>query len=178
MGRPGRWSWPWLGTAKTAGAAGLLVGLVVPVIGLAAGIGLVVYFTGAIVTVVRARWYSHIPYPLVYVAPVIASLALWYAAEACVGTVGAWTSAQRSPHGPPNEADRRMATRRLAPVVWRRAESLVVEAMWRQIRVVGTQAGPRWGACAHCTTGWRLSLLLRRRSCGLEKPVSGLATAC
>lgn len=75
-----RWSWPWLGAAKTAGAAGLLVGLVVPVIGLAAGIGLVVYFTGAVVTVVWARWYSHIPYPLVYVAPVIASLALWYAA--------------------------------------------------------------------------------------------------
>ena len=50
-----------------------------PVIGLAAGIGLVVYFTGAVVTVVWARWYSHIPYPLVYVAPVIASLALWYA---------------------------------------------------------------------------------------------------
>jgi hypothetical protein len=58
------------------GAAGLLVGLVVPLIGLAAGIGLVVYFTGAVVTVVRARWYSHIPYPMLYVAPVIASLAL------------------------------------------------------------------------------------------------------
>jgi hypothetical protein len=68
--------WPWLGAAKTAGAAGLLVGLLVPAIGVLAEIGLVVYFTGAVVTVVRARWYSHIPYPLVYLAPVVASMAL------------------------------------------------------------------------------------------------------
>jgi DoxX-like family len=78
-GVPRRW-WPWLGTAKAAGAAGLLVGLLVPAIGLAAGTCLVVYFAGAVVTVVRARWYSHIPYPLVYVAPVIGSLALWFVA--------------------------------------------------------------------------------------------------
>lgn len=74
-GVPRRW-WPWLGAAKTAGAAGLVVGLVVPAIGLAAAIGLIVYFTGAVVTVVRARWYSHIPYPLMFVAPVVAALAL------------------------------------------------------------------------------------------------------
>lgn len=72
--------WPWLGTAKAAGAAGLLVGLVVPVIGLMAELGLVLYFAGAVVTVVRARWYAHIPYPLVYVAPVVAALALRFAA--------------------------------------------------------------------------------------------------
>jgi len=71
-----RWWRPWLGAAKTAGAVGLLVGLRVPVIGVLAEIGLVVYFTGAVVTVVRARWYSHIPYPLVYLAPVVASMAL------------------------------------------------------------------------------------------------------
>jgi hypothetical protein len=75
-----RWWWPWLGTAKAAGAVGLLFGLLVPAIGLAAAIGLVVYFTGALVTVVRARWYTHIPYPVVFVAPVIASLALRFAA--------------------------------------------------------------------------------------------------
>jgi|SRR5215467_2781153 len=77
-GVPQSW-WPWLGAAKAAGAAGIVVGLFVPVIGLIAGIGLVVYFTGAVVTVVRARFYSHIPYPLVYMAPVVASMALWFA---------------------------------------------------------------------------------------------------
>lgn len=70
-------SWlPWLGAAKAAGAAGLLIGLVVPVIGVMAGIGLVLYFTGAVITVARARWYAHVPFPLVYAAPVIGSLAL------------------------------------------------------------------------------------------------------
>ena len=78
-GIPRSW-WPWLGTAKTAGAAGLLVGLFVPVIGVMAGIALVLYFAGAIITVVRARWYSHIPFPLLYVAPVVGSLALGFAA--------------------------------------------------------------------------------------------------
>jgi hypothetical protein len=77
-GVPRSW-WPWLASAKTAGAAGLLAGLFVPVIGVLAGICLVLYFTGAVITVIRARWYSHIPYPLVYVTPVIASLALKFA---------------------------------------------------------------------------------------------------
>ena len=76
-GVPRSW-WSWLGAAKAAGAAGLLFGLFVPVIGVMAGIGLVLYFAGAIV--VRARWFSHIPFPLVYVAPVVASLALGFAA--------------------------------------------------------------------------------------------------
>jgi hypothetical protein len=76
---PRSW-WPWLATAKAAGAAGLLVGLFVPVIGVMAGIGLVLYFAGAVITVVRARWFSHIPYPLLYMAPVVASLALRLAA--------------------------------------------------------------------------------------------------
>jgi hypothetical protein len=74
-GVPRSW-WPWLGAAKLAGAVGLVVGLFVPVIGVAAGVGLVLYFTGAVVTVVRARWYAHIPFPMVYAAPVIAALAL------------------------------------------------------------------------------------------------------
>jgi hypothetical protein len=72
---PRRW-WPWLGTAKAAGAAGLLVGLVVPLVGVLAASGLVLYFAGAVATVVRARYYAHIPYPVVFVAPVVASLAL------------------------------------------------------------------------------------------------------
>jgi multisubunit Na+/H+ antiporter MnhC subunit len=53
-----------------------VVGLFVPVIGVAAGIGLVLYFTGAVATVIRARWYAHIPFPLLYAAPVVAALVL------------------------------------------------------------------------------------------------------
>ncbi|MGH3556289.1 MAG: DoxX family protein [Mycobacterium sp.] len=72
-------SWlPWLGTAKAAGAAGLLVGLFVPVIGVMAGVCLVLYFTGAVITVIRARWYSHVAYPLMYAVPVAAALALGF----------------------------------------------------------------------------------------------------
>ncbi|GGT34426.1 DoxX family protein [Streptomyces chromofuscus] len=74
-GVPRGW-WPWLGAAKAAGAAGLLAGLAVPVVGVAAGIGLVLYFTGAVVTVLRARWFSHVPFPLLYAAPVVGSLML------------------------------------------------------------------------------------------------------
>lgn len=78
-GVPRAW-WLWLGTAKAAGAAGLLAGLFVPVIGVLAGIGLVLYFTGAVLTVARARSYSHIPFPLLYLAPVVVSMALGFAA--------------------------------------------------------------------------------------------------
>ncbi|MFJ1758856.1 DoxX family protein [Amycolatopsis sp. NPDC088138] len=74
-GVPRSW-WPWLGTAKAAGAVGLVVGLFVPVIGVAAGIGLVLYFTGAVITVARAKSYAHLVFPVVYMAPVVASLAL------------------------------------------------------------------------------------------------------
>ncbi|WP_409236741.1 DoxX family protein [Streptomyces sp. PA5.6] len=71
---------PWLGTAKAAGALGLVAGLFVPVVGAVAGIALVLYFAGAVVTVVRARWYTHIPFPLMYAAPVIGALTLGLAA--------------------------------------------------------------------------------------------------
>ncbi len=72
-GVPRAW-WPWLGTAKAAGAVGLLAGLVVPVVGVLAAVALVLYFAGAVVTVVRAGSYSHVPFPLVYMAPVVGSL--------------------------------------------------------------------------------------------------------
>lgn len=74
-GVPRSW-WPWLATAKGAGALGLVAGLFVPVVGVAAGVGLVLYFTGAVITVLRARWYSHIPVPLIYMAPAAASIVL------------------------------------------------------------------------------------------------------
>ncbi|MFE0154433.1 DoxX family protein [Nonomuraea sp. NPDC059007] len=78
-GVPRSW-WPWLGAAKAAGSVGLLAGLFVPVIGLLAGIGLVLYFAGAVVTVLRARSYSTVVYPLLYMGPVIAALTLGFIA--------------------------------------------------------------------------------------------------
>jgi hypothetical protein len=71
-GVPRSW-WPWLGAAKALGAAGLLVGLAVPTVGMAAAAGLTVYFTGAVITVVRARAFGHIPYPILYGAPALAA---------------------------------------------------------------------------------------------------------
>ncbi|MEV0440840.1 DoxX family protein [Streptomyces spectabilis] len=78
-GVPQSW-WTPLGLAKTAGAVGLLVGLAVPAIGVAAGIGLILYFGGAVVTVLRARSYKTVAFPVLYLAPVVAALALGHAA--------------------------------------------------------------------------------------------------
>lgn len=78
-GVPVSW-WHWLAAAKAAGAIGLLVGLAVPAVGVAAAIGLILYFTGATVTVARARRYSHVGAPVMYVLPVIAAFAFGLAA--------------------------------------------------------------------------------------------------
>ncbi|MGX1547042.1 DoxX family protein [Streptomyces adustus] len=74
-GVPRSW-WTPLGLAKAAGAVGLLAGLLVRPLGVLAGIGLVLYFAGAVATVVRARWFSHVPFPLLYAAPAAASVVL------------------------------------------------------------------------------------------------------
>jgi hypothetical protein len=74
-GVPESW-WNWLGTAKAAGAAGLLAGLFWPPIGIAAAIGLVLYFGGALITVARARSYAHLAFPMLYLAPVVVSVLL------------------------------------------------------------------------------------------------------
>lgn len=58
------WALMPLAAIKAAGALGLLAGLVFPAIGLAAAVGLVLYFVGAVITIVRARWYAHLPYPM------------------------------------------------------------------------------------------------------------------
>ena len=68
-----RAAWPWLGTAKLLGAIGLLVGLRVPAVGIAAAVALVLYFVGAVVTVLRAKAWAHVPFPLLYLAPAAAS---------------------------------------------------------------------------------------------------------
>ncbi|MEV0298771.1 DoxX family protein [Nocardia sp. NPDC050710] len=78
-GVPESW-WTWLGLAKAAGAIGLIVGLWLPVIGILAAIGVVLYFAGAVVTIIRARSYAHIPFPLLYMIPVIAAAGLGLAA--------------------------------------------------------------------------------------------------
>jgi hypothetical protein len=56
-GVPESWMTP-LGILKAAGALGLLAGIGVPVIGMAAAIGLIIFFVGAIFTHLRARDYS------------------------------------------------------------------------------------------------------------------------
>ena len=78
-GVPRSW-WTWLGLAKAAGAAGLLIGLAVPVVGVLAGVCLAVYFAGAVITVLRARSYQTVAFPLLYLAPVVATLAVGSAA--------------------------------------------------------------------------------------------------
>jgi hypothetical protein len=68
---------PMLGALKLAGAIGLIVGLLgVRVIGIAAAVGLVLFFVGAVVTHVRARAFATIVGPGVFLALAIASLAL------------------------------------------------------------------------------------------------------
>ncbi|WP_328388498.1 DoxX family protein [Nocardia sp. NBC_00416] len=74
-GVPRSW-WNWLASAKTAGALGLLAGFALPPVGIAAAIGLIVYFLGATATALRARSYDTAVFPLLYLAPVVATLAL------------------------------------------------------------------------------------------------------
>lgn len=75
LGVPERWLTT-LGVLKALGALGLLAGIAVPPIGVAAAAGLVVFFAGAIVTAVRARWSAHVPYPLVWLLFAAGSLVL------------------------------------------------------------------------------------------------------
>lgn len=66
-----------LGVLKAAGAVGLIAGLLgVPVIGLAAGVGLVLFFIGAVAFHVRYRVFGNIAYPLVFLALAVATLTL------------------------------------------------------------------------------------------------------
>jgi DoxX-like protein len=84
---PRSW-WPWLAAAKAAGSVGLVVGMFVPVIGELAAVCLVLYFVGAIITTIRVHWYSHIKIPLIYMAPVVAALALGFGARWPHWTIG------------------------------------------------------------------------------------------
>jgi DoxX-like family len=75
LGVPRSWMLP-LGALKAAGALGLLAGFGVPLIGVAASVGLFLFFVGAIVTALRAHWYAHIRYPAAFLTLPVGSLVL------------------------------------------------------------------------------------------------------
>lgn len=76
VGTPPGWL-PWLATAKAVGAVGLLLGLLgVRPLGIAAAVGLVLFFTGALVVHFRARVFHNIAFPGTYFALAVGSLAL------------------------------------------------------------------------------------------------------
>ncbi|NKY37864.1 DoxX family protein [Nocardia speluncae] len=74
-GVPRSW-WNRLAAAKTAGALGLVAGFALPALGIAAAVGLILYFLGANATALRARSYKTSVFPLLYLLPVAATLAL------------------------------------------------------------------------------------------------------
>jgi len=76
VGVPRSWL-PTLATLKAAGAAGLLLGLLgLHVLGVAAAIGLVAFFVGAVATHLRARVLHNLAFPGTYLALAVASLVL------------------------------------------------------------------------------------------------------
>ncbi|MBF6213407.1 DoxX family protein [Nocardia puris] len=78
-------SLPYLATLKLAGAVGLAAGLATaPWLGVAAGIGLVLFFVGAVGAHVRARVFYNIAFPGVYLVLAAASTA--YMAHAANGS--------------------------------------------------------------------------------------------
>src|SRR5258706_11951823 len=70
-GVPLHW-FPFLATLEIAGALGVLIGVVWVPLGLAAGIGLVLYFLGAIIAHVRVRDFTGISHP---VLPLVLAMA-------------------------------------------------------------------------------------------------------
>ncbi|MDA0566288.1 DoxX family protein [Streptomonospora sp. S1-112] len=67
---------PWLALLEGAGTAGLVVGLLgLPLVGLAAATGLVLFFVGAVTAHVRARVLHNIAFPGVFLGLAAAALA-------------------------------------------------------------------------------------------------------
>ena len=76
VGVPRSWL-PALGAVKLAGAAGLVVGLLgLRALGIAAAVGLVLFFVGAVVTHFRAHVLYNIAFPGAFLCLSAASLAL------------------------------------------------------------------------------------------------------
>jgi len=73
IGVPLRWL-PWLAACEFAGAAGLLIGIVWWPLGIAAAIGVVVYFIGASVGHVRVKDFKGLSTPAVILLVAIAIL--------------------------------------------------------------------------------------------------------
>jgi predicted ATPase len=79
VGVPRSWIPP-LAAAKLAGAAGLIVGLVaLPALGIAAAVGLVLFFVGAVITHLRAHVIYNIAFPGAYLCLSAATLTLMVA---------------------------------------------------------------------------------------------------
>ena len=72
---PPSWLTP-LGALKLAGAVGLIAGIAVPLIGVAAAIGLVLFFVCATFAHLRISWYSTLPFPIAFLLFAVAALAL------------------------------------------------------------------------------------------------------
>ncbi|MFE3189913.1 DoxX family protein [Nocardia sp. NPDC059240] len=72
---PKSW-WNWLATAKGAGALGLIAGFFIPAVGIAAAICLVLYFLGASATSIRAGHAGSAIFPVLYLVPAAATVAL------------------------------------------------------------------------------------------------------
>ncbi|HZA03183.1 MAG TPA: DoxX family protein [Propionibacteriaceae bacterium] len=75
VGVPASWLLP-LGALKAAGAVGLLVGIAVPVIGVAAAIGLVLFFVCAVFAHLRVRWYSTLAFPATFLVLAVVAVVL------------------------------------------------------------------------------------------------------
>ena len=73
-GVPHSWMIP-LGILKAAGALGLLLGIFVPPIGIAAGVGLALFFVGAIITHLRGHYYAFTA-PIIFLTLAVAALVL------------------------------------------------------------------------------------------------------
>lgn len=66
---------PYLAAVKGAGALGLVIGLAgLPLLGLAAAVGLVVFYVAAVVAHVRASVVHNIAFPLLFLALAVSAL--------------------------------------------------------------------------------------------------------
>jgi DoxX-like family len=72
---PPSWLLP-LGALKFAGAVGLIAGIAMPLIGVAAAIGLVLFFVCAIFAHLRVSWYSALPFPIAFLLFAVVALVL------------------------------------------------------------------------------------------------------
>lgn len=79
--------YPLLGTAELAGALGLLAGVAVPAFGVAACLGLIVYFCGAIVAHLRVHDAGGLAGPLVFLTLAVVLLALRVASAGTFASV-------------------------------------------------------------------------------------------